>query len=58
MTICHKPTTIISDQFNQRELTASYDVEMGLVRPKVKMIYLSGQRLFSFDTKDIFCYYR
>ena len=34
-------------------ITASYGIEIGLVRPEMLLIFLSGRRLFSFDTEDI-----
>ena len=45
--------TIVSDQLHKYGLTASYGIEIGLVRPEMWLIFSSGRRLFSFDTKDI-----
>ena len=53
MAIFHKPRALISDQLHSYGLTASCGIEIGLVRPEMQLIILSGRRLFSSDTEDI-----
>ena len=45
--------TIISDQLHLYGITASYGIEIGLVRPEMYLIFLFVRRLFSFDTEDL-----